>query len=338
MVDAGGRGAEFRAPGRGRRPRPVRLLRGARLHADAPARRRAGGDRARLHGAPPGDDRGRDRQRAARRRDARPLSRRADRPGDRAPAAGTHAARRRRRPPARRGGEGGRQRARARSADAAPLPFPARSRSAHAPALERPLRRDDHRRGLGIQPLARPRGHALARGRHLRRLGHLRLPARCAQRRRVVGGLSTERRRAGQLRGGVLRGSRRDRPARRNDHDDARGRGLARGRRRGAPRVDLEPRQPRPRDRADVVRRGRVGAARRRRGAPGLLQAVRADGVRRRRRRAPGHAAAAVARRARGLGGAPRRRGRRDRRRRAIRDRPGALSRARARASARRSR
>ena len=100
-------------------------------------------------------------------------------------------------------------------------------------------------RRLGIQPLARPRGHALARGRHLRLLGHLRLPARCAQRRRVVGGLPTERRRAGQLRGDVLRGSRRDRPARRNDHDDARGGGLAGGRRRGSPRVDLEPRQPR---------------------------------------------------------------------------------------------
>ena len=41
---------------------------------------------------------------AARRRDARALPRRADRPGDRAAAAGAHAARRRRRPSARRGG------------------------------------------------------------------------------------------------------------------------------------------------------------------------------------------------------------------------------------------
>ena len=66
-----------------------------------------------------------------------------------------------------------------------------------------------------------------------------------------------------------------------------------------------------PRDRADVVRRGRAGAAGGRRGAPGLLQAVRPDRVRRRARRAAGDAPAAVARRARGLGGAPgRRRGR----------------------------
>ena len=128
--------------------------------------------------------------------------------------------------------------------------------------------------------------------------GTLRLPARRAQRRGVVGRLPAERRRAGQLRGGVLRGPRRDRPPRRHAHDDARGGGLARGRRRGAPRVALEPRQPRARDRADLVRRDRAGAPRRRRGAPGLLQAVRADGVRRRRRRAAGHAAAAVARRA----------------------------------------
>ncbi len=48
----------------------------------------------------------------------------------------------------------------------------------------------------------------------------------------------------------------------------------------------------------DVVCRGRAGARRGRRGASGLLQAVRADGVRRRRRRAPGHAAAPVTRRA----------------------------------------
>ncbi len=36
MVDAEGRGAELRASGGRRRPRPLRLLRGARLHADAP--------------------------------------------------------------------------------------------------------------------------------------------------------------------------------------------------------------------------------------------------------------------------------------------------------------
>ena len=83
--------------------RPLRLLRGARLHAVPPAGGPGPGDRARLHGPPSGhDDRG-PRQCAARRRDAHALPRRADGPGDRAPAAGTHAARRRRRPSAHRG-------------------------------------------------------------------------------------------------------------------------------------------------------------------------------------------------------------------------------------------
>ena len=144
-------------------------------------------------------------------------------------------------------------------------------------------------------------------------LGHLHLPSRRAQRRRVVGGLPTERSRAGQLRGDLLRGSRRNRQARRHDHDHAGSGGLARGRRRGSPRVDFQSRNRAARDRADLVCRDRVGARRGRRRASGLLQAVRADGVRRRRRRDSGDAAAAVARRAAGLGGASR--GRRRRRR-----------------------
>ena len=165
---SGSRRAELRASRRRRRPRPLRLVRGARLHAVATARGRAGRDRARLHGAPPGHDRGRDRQRAPRRRDARPLPRRADDPGDRAAAPGADAARCRRRAPARRGGAGGRERARAGASDAAPLRFAARSDPARASALERPLRRDGHRGRLGLQPLAGPRRDALARGRDLR--------------------------------------------------------------------------------------------------------------------------------------------------------------------------
>ncbi len=56
MVDAARGGAKLRASGRRRRPWPVRLVRGARLHAGASARRRDGGGRARLHGAPSGHD------------------------------------------------------------------------------------------------------------------------------------------------------------------------------------------------------------------------------------------------------------------------------------------
>ena len=58
MVDPGGRGAELLGAAEGRRPRPLRLVRGARLHAVARARGRERRDRARLHGASPGDDAG----------------------------------------------------------------------------------------------------------------------------------------------------------------------------------------------------------------------------------------------------------------------------------------
>ncbi len=51
---------------------------------------------------------------------------------------------------------------------------PARFRAADAPAVERPLLRDDHRRRFRLQPLERSRGHALARRRHARR--HRQLP------------------------------------------------------------------------------------------------------------------------------------------------------------------
>ena len=70
MVDARRRGAELLASRCRRRQRPVRVLRGSRLHSDAPARRRDSRRRARLHGAPPGDVPDRHRQRAARRRHA----------------------------------------------------------------------------------------------------------------------------------------------------------------------------------------------------------------------------------------------------------------------------
>ena len=58
-------------------------------------------------------------------------------------------------------------------------------------------------------------------------LGQLRLPARRAERRGLVGRLPAERRRGRQLRGRLLRGPRRDPAARRRDRDAPRDRGLA---------------------------------------------------------------------------------------------------------------
>ena len=97
---AGAAAREPAAARRGRAGRRVRLLRRDRLHAP---RRRGGlrpaarhgsgrGRRARVHGAPPGHDPGRARERAARRSDGEALSRRPARAGHRAAAAGARAA------------------------------------------------------------------------------------------------------------------------------------------------------------------------------------------------------------------------------------------------------
>ena len=88
-------GAQLRPSRRHRRAWPLRLLRGAGLHARASARGERRRDRPRLHGAPSGHDGGRHRQRSPGRGDAGAVPRRADRAGDGAAAAGTHAARRR---------------------------------------------------------------------------------------------------------------------------------------------------------------------------------------------------------------------------------------------------
>ena len=76
--------------------------------------------------------------------------------------------------------------------------------------------RDGHQCRRRLQPLARSRRDAVARGCDPRSLGLLRLPARYGQRRGVVGRLPAQRARGGQLRRHLLRGSGRIRPARRH--------------------------------------------------------------------------------------------------------------------------
>ena len=159
MVDPQAAARNFARLDRHRRARPLRLLRGAGLHAEPRARGQDGRDRARLHGASPGHDDRRDRQRAARRQHAGALPRRADDPGDRAAAAGAHAARcrgRRIRGQRRsRSATTGRQH-RSRPA-AGDFTTAARRHAGNASALQRPLRGDAHRGRLGLQPLARLR-------------------------------------------------------------------------------------------------------------------------------------------------------------------------------------
>ena len=78
-----------------------------------------------------------------------------------------------------------------------------------AAAVQRPLPRDGHQRRRRIQPLEGPRGHALARGHHVRPLGHILLPAR--YRRAASSGrprISPRCSASEALRGDFLRGAR----------------------------------------------------------------------------------------------------------------------------------
>ena len=262
MVDPGGRGTQLRAAGQRRRVRPLWVLRGAGLYGEPAAGGCARRDRARLHGPPSGhDDRG-DRRRVAGWRDAGPFPCRADGPGDRTAAAGGHATRRRRGASLGRGRNVGRQDAGDRTARRQAADHRAHRFAGHPSAVQRRLRGDADRRRLRLQPVAGFGRDALARGRHLRRLGFLRLPARRAQREGLVGGLPAERCRARRLRRRVQRGSRRVHPARRRAHDHAGGARLGRRRCRGQARLDREFRQPGARDRRDLLCRARAGGAR----------------------------------------------------------------------------
>ena len=241
-----GRGAELRAPGGGRRPRRATAsTRRSTTPRAALPEGADGGAGARLHGAPPGHDAGRARERAARRRHAAALPRRADRAGDRAAAPGAHAARRRRR--ARRAPRRCTPR---RTCATSSRRSSVASRSPHGPiprtpsALERALRGDADGRGLGLQPLARPRGHALARGRHARLLGAVRLPAR--RRRAARSGRPATSRRGAEADSYEAIFSEDRAEIRRRDGAIATtlgGRGLARGRRRGAAGLAHQPRR-----------------------------------------------------------------------------------------------
>jgi cyclic beta-1,2-glucan synthetase len=150
-----------------------------------------------------------------------------------------------------------------------------------AAALQRHLSRHGHQRRRRLQPLARPRGHPLARGPDARRLGQLLLPAR--RRDRQPSGRSRISRRSARvdpLRGHLLAGPRRVSPPRPRHRDPRRDQRLARGRRRAAPREPHQPRHDPADHRADQLRRGRARHARRRRRPPGVLQPVRPDRAR----------------------------------------------------------
>ncbi len=205
---------------------------------------------------------------------------------------------------------------RRRHADAAAYDRHAAPRdAAHAAAVERPLRRDAHGRRLRLQPLARSGGHALARPTSPATPGAR--TSSCATSTAARSGRPATSRAAIEPDAYEVTFSEHRAEFVRRDgdltttldvvvsaEDDAEVRRVSR----------LEHGRSRPDHRAHVLCRARAGAARRRRGAPGVLQALRADRIRADDRRAPGDAAAALAAGAGGLGGASRGRRRRCRR------------------------
>ncbi len=111
-------------------------------------------------------------QRRARRPDPETLPLASDGPGGGAPAPGTDAALGGGDAAPRRRGAGGSARSRPRAPDAAALRIAARHHAPQPSPLQRPLHRDAHGGGLGLQPVERPRAHPLARGHDAGLLGH----------------------------------------------------------------------------------------------------------------------------------------------------------------------
>ena len=309
MVDPGAAAANFeRLAAVGARGR-LRVLRGARLHAQT-ASRRAGpvGDRARLHGAPPGDDRRRHRERAAptapcaARFHAEPIVQATElllqerTPRDVAVARPRAEEVQTRRPRARPG-----------AADGAP-----RSRRPHDPMPRTHLLSNGR---YAVMITAAGAGYSRWRDLAVTRwredvtcdacgqyvfLRDFATAARSGRRATSRAGSSRTRTRPSSPRTGPRSA------ARRRDHDDARRGGLARGRRGGPPRDAHEPGSPDPRHRADLLRRGRPRAAGGGRGPSRVLEAFRADGGRTRAARPAGDAPPAISRGAGGLGRARR--------------------------------
>ncbi len=273
---AGRRVREPAAPrGRGIR-RGLRLLRGDRLHAGAPAAGPRARHRPLLHGAPPGDDVPVAGAGAPRRPDAGAIRLRPGVPGDGAAAPGADPARGRVLPAAgarigRAGDAGGRRHRRAclqRARHAGPR---------GAAPLERPLPRRRHQRGRRVQPMEGPGRHPLARGHDVGQLGDVLLPPGCRERRLLVRGAPARPAAGGPVRGRVLRGPRRVPRQGAPDRQLHRDRRVAGRRRRIAQAAPDQLRPHAPDDRGDQLRGSGAGFPGLGRAAPGVQQSLRPD-------------------------------------------------------------
>ena len=183
--------------------------------------------------------------------------------------------------------------------------------------------------GGSYQPLARPRRHPLARGRHVRWLGHLHLSARPRQRKILVDGTPADPAPRRPLRGDLRAGARRIPAARSGDRSTHRDQRVPRGRRRDPSCHPHQPVVPHPSHRGDELRGSGAGALECRPRASLVQQSVRAD---RNPARAPGdplHPACPHAGRTGAVDVPPAGRAGRGGRRAVLRDRPRPLHRPR---------
>ena len=261
------------------------------------ARRRA----ADLHGAPPGHEPGRARQRAARLRRCSGAStpiRACRRPT----CCCRSASRTRCRSRTRRSSWPStcRRPARPPAVAVRALRDAAHAEPAAAPAVERLVRRHGHQRRRRLQPAPADRDDALARGRHDRRLGQLLLRARPRHRGAVWSTTPTSRPRASRTNTRCTFAP--DRAVFRRVDGDIETRTEivvspeddAELRRVSVTNLGTQAAPPRPHQ----LRGGRAGAGRRRPRASGVQQPVRRDAQRAGARRADRRAAAAIRQRA----------------------------------------
>ncbi len=169
--------------------------------------------------------------------------------------------------------------------------------SGGATADQRPLSPDGDERRRRLQPLARHRDHALARGRDARRLGRVLLSARRRDRQSLVEYAASDPDRGRLFRSGVhgIVGGISPTPRRyRSAYADRR---LARGRHRTPSHPHHESRACRTFARCHELRRSRAGFGDRRFAASRVRQPVRSDRSAGRSRRDPRYAPAALERR-----------------------------------------
>ena len=316
------RGVQQSAKARGcRLPRTIRHVRSRRLHARAPAARRDERDRALVHGPPSRHDVAFARASAAGSADASAIRIGSRNSRRRSCCFRSACPRTARCTPTIRSSWTCAQCPTSPESPVRVFDDPRHADSSRATPVQWPLSRDGHQCRRRIQPLEGDCRHALARGRHLRSLGHVLLSPRCAQPADVWSPAFVPAACPPPSFEASFTESRVEfRRRRRGFRDPHRDRRFARRRHRAAANAHHQLRTPGAVDRRRQLRGSgpRLGCLGR--AAPGVFQSVRTDRDHPRATSDPVHAPSARARRIRTQPGAPHDRAWRDGRRSVVRN------------------